>query len=141
MLFHPQTSSYLLSQLFVTHLGVALLFVLFFHFWFRKNKKKKYIVSLFLVCLSIVCFTLLLLANANIMYISQTHAHIYTQSHIFSSMLSYPQVKGLGWPDEESRDFWFYFWFYFWYSNCLDCSYRELVDLLVFGEKDISWEE
>ena len=26
MLFHPQTSSYLLSQLFVTHLGVALLF-------------------------------------------------------------------------------------------------------------------
>ena len=25
MLFHPQTSSYLLSQLFVTHLGVALL--------------------------------------------------------------------------------------------------------------------
>ena len=26
MLFHPQTSSYILSQLFVTHLGVALLF-------------------------------------------------------------------------------------------------------------------
>ena len=26
MLFHPQTLSYLLSQLFVTHLGVALLF-------------------------------------------------------------------------------------------------------------------
>ena len=26
MLFHPQTSSYLLSQLFVTHLGVALLY-------------------------------------------------------------------------------------------------------------------
>ena len=26
MLFHPQTSSHLLSQLFVTHLGVALLF-------------------------------------------------------------------------------------------------------------------
>ena len=25
MLFHPQTASYLLSQLFVTHLGVALL--------------------------------------------------------------------------------------------------------------------
>ena len=29
MLFHPQTSSYLLSQLFVTHLGVALLFFFF----------------------------------------------------------------------------------------------------------------
>ena len=28
MLFHPQTSSYLLSQLFVTHLGVALLLFL-----------------------------------------------------------------------------------------------------------------
>ena len=28
MLFHPQTSSYILSQLFVTHLGVALLFPL-----------------------------------------------------------------------------------------------------------------
>ena len=28
MLFHPQTSSYLLSQLFVTHLGVALLCIL-----------------------------------------------------------------------------------------------------------------
>ena len=27
MLFHPQTSSYLLSQLFATHLGVALLFL------------------------------------------------------------------------------------------------------------------
>ena len=27
MLFHPQTSSYLLSQLFVTHLGVARLFL------------------------------------------------------------------------------------------------------------------
>ena len=26
MLFHPQTSSHLLSQIFVTHLGVALLF-------------------------------------------------------------------------------------------------------------------
>ena len=29
MLFHPQTSSYLLSQLSVTHLGVALLFLFF----------------------------------------------------------------------------------------------------------------
>ena len=29
MLFHPQASSYLLSQLFVTHLGVALLLILF----------------------------------------------------------------------------------------------------------------
>ena len=28
MLFHPQTSSHLLSQLFVTHLGVALLFTI-----------------------------------------------------------------------------------------------------------------
>ena len=28
MLFHPHTSSYLLSQLFVTHLGVALLLLL-----------------------------------------------------------------------------------------------------------------
>ena len=27
MLFHPQTLSYLLSQLFATHLGVALLFI------------------------------------------------------------------------------------------------------------------
>ena len=36
MLFHPQTLSYLLSQLFVTHLGVALLFCINVHvFRFR----------------------------------------------------------------------------------------------------------
>ena len=34
MLFHPQTSSYLLSQLFVTHLGVALLYIYLFMYLF-----------------------------------------------------------------------------------------------------------
>ena len=34
MLFHPQTLSYLLSQLFVTHLGVALLFIYLFIYLF-----------------------------------------------------------------------------------------------------------
>ena len=40
MLFHPHTSSYLLSQLFVTHLGVALLF-----FFFNRLKLKAFISS------------------------------------------------------------------------------------------------
>ena len=34
MLFHPQTSSYLLSQLFVTHFGVVLLLFYFISFFF-----------------------------------------------------------------------------------------------------------